>query len=67
MKSNTLFQQFYYTRMSMQTPHILGNNIINTLGILDGYKSNIGFPWYKCFKNMGFNVIGYIIKNVSAV
>jgi hypothetical protein len=51
----------------MQTPHILGNNIINTLGILDGYKSNIGFPWYKCFKNMGFNVIGYIIKNVSAV
>jgi hypothetical protein len=33
----------------------------DTLGILNGYKSNIGFPWYKVVKNMGFNVIGYII------
>jgi hypothetical protein len=45
----------------MQTPHILRNNIINTLGIIDGYKSNIGFLWYKYCKNMGFNVIGYNI------
>ncbi len=67
MKNNTLFQQFQCTRMSMQTPHILGNNIINTLGILDGYKSNIGFPWYNFFLNMGFNVIGYTTKNVNAL
>jgi len=53
--------------MFMQTPHILGNNIINTLGILDGYKSNIGFPRYNFFLNMGFNVIGYITKNVNAL
>jgi len=39
--------------MSMQTLHILGNNIIKTLGILDGYKSKIGFPWYKCCKRHG--------------